>query len=122
MSEIRPKFFTNVRSIRRKYNYKIFQYLTIFTFQVGQFIYCNHKAGDRSVKRESFYIILYFLNDFMQGLQFRFRRHGITYIKDPFFIVEQAPEFTKELKYAFNTIGIPWFTLLQWSQEHFIHS
>lgn len=105
-----PQLFTDMRSERsQQYNY-LFKYLFVVRFKRSQLIHAYHKSAYRSIIREILYVPRYFLYQFMQRLQFLFRRLLICY--NPIItLIKQIPQLFQKTMYAVYSVRIPRFAL-----------
>src|SRR5690606_19075223 len=99
-------------SIRRKYNDQILKDLTFVAFQVSKLVHTNHESRYRCIERKTLDIVFYLLDDFVQRFVFCFCWFIVRHIEVAFRIMEQAPYFTQELIYPYDTGSMPWFGLL----------
>ena len=69
-AEPAPKLLRDVRSVRRNKNCQLLKDCVLVAFQIGEFIYTNHKIAHRCVERKPFDVFCYFFYQLMKRLEF----------------------------------------------------
>ena len=97
-----------------QYN-KSLQHLLVLTLLLAQLVHADHEGRDRCVIAECLDIGRYFLDKLVYALQVLGCSSALVES-----ILEEVPELLQEAVTAIDTVGIPRFTLLNRTQEHFV--